>query len=103
MTALPGRTCLEYLRLFKEQPFIQFLTWYIVLVEQWSFDDIAEMTIELLDSDRWVGSKMKCSFRFRDGRNVSLIIAQNHDGQWYAAQSMSIYGPSQRRLTRKES
>ncbi len=96
MAALQGKSSLEFFREKKEQPIIRFLTWYIVLVEGWSFEDIKEMVGKPMTLREIDGVKCAChswSFTFHTGRLVKLVLVENERGEF------SVHSSSQEWLT----
>ncbi len=84
-------TVLDYFRVSKDIPLIQFLTWHIVLVEQWSFEDVATVDFTPMRIN-WIGGTKRdatgCRFTFKDGRRINLIVAEKEPGWFYVDSSI---------------
>ncbi len=94
MAAIQGSSTLDFFRANKEQPIVQFVTWYILLVKEWSFDDIQEVLIRLMEPRDTFGVKQNqqsWSFTFRNGRTIQLLFVEIERNNWYCELSTEVY------------
>jgi hypothetical protein len=89
-----GMTALEAFRRLAHLPIVQYLTWYILLVQKWDFDNIADFSIReeknVSGDFGQIVNKYFCSFRFkRDTHPTSLAISENN-GRFRVDSSFSL-------------
>lgn len=86
---------LEHFRIRKDLPIVQFLTWYLLLVEQWNFDDVADFEIEMRSEKSFLHETVTvhyCRFTFKDA-HISTLKVVEHNDKMYVDHTTSYYPP----------
>ncbi|SRR5260221_722109 len=87
-------TVLDFFIDHSNDKFIQFLTWYIVLVKQWKLEDIAGMEVGAWRPDTWGGYRATLAFNFHNGDRESWSVVKNEAG-YYVDVSWKLVRPAE--------
>lgn len=91
MSAIVHPTVLDWFRSQKHQPLIQFLTWYIVLVNEWEFEDITHLVMADAPPDgSFTRVRRYCRFVFRNGDVETLLVVMGSGGKFYVQSSFRV-------------
>lgn len=77
-------------RTLRDKPLIQFLTWWITLIAEWKFEDLADFHIMPEKQHRRsapaspLRTYIPCRFVFRDGRVETLRVEEKAKGEFAA-------------------
>lgn len=89
-------TVLDWFRSRRDEPIIQFLTWYIILTLEWKFEDMAEVKISEL-APQTMGSviyhRWSWQFTFDNGIISSLLVKGAYD-RYHVDSQTTVYHPS---------
>lgn len=90
-------TVLDWFRSRRNEPIIQFLTWYIILTLEWKFEDMASVEITELEPQAEPGSviyhRWSWSFTFQNGMRSSLLVKGAYD-LYHVVSQTDVYHPS---------
>jgi hypothetical protein len=84
-----GASVLDFFRASKAEPLIQFLTWYLVLVQEWRIEDIASMEFGQWRPAEWGRLLITVNFVLVNGKRESWTVVKNGD-IFYVESSRSV-------------
>ncbi len=86
-------TVLDWFRANSSSPLIQYLTWYLILVLDWNFEDMTMIEIgpvHQVTSGWGIVARLSYRFSFYNKPAVTLSIVQTSGGKFYVEHSTSI-------------